>query len=717
MWIRIIPALLVALLLVSAPHPANASIFLGSSLNLNPLSSGLVGYWPLDGATTNWTSNTTRDLSGNGNTGQLLSMSTTTSPVAGKIGSALKFNGVNGTARNTSPSNLNIGNGTDYSFSVWAQTNSSAGGQILTFIKGSTNSNDQTGIYFSAGVPRGQLRDSQDGTSVEAADGVNKADGKWHHYVFTVTRNTSTGMKFYVDGTLVGTANPTSESQTFNTSSLNIGSYSGSSLFFLGTIDDVRIYNRALSAQEIALLHAVGQANVAHANTTALSSGLVGYWSMDGSAINWTKNQVSDLSGQGNTGQLISMSPTTSPVAGKIGGALKFDGSTSYLRTNSGLGVSTSATISVWVNTSRTEANTINYPVSLGSSGSIRLSLWVGGAFGDTQVANHSIGLTDGTNSSSAVANSFTTADYGKWHHIIVTYDSNATTKTVIYKDGVNLNMFSSNLTGVLASQNQVFIGKRADNFWYFPGSIDDVRVYNRALSAAEVKQLYALGGTNVAHSNTTALSSGLVGYWTLDGSKTNWRANTTQDSSGNGNTGTLINMSTTTSPVAGKIGQALKFNGSNQYVNAVHAISGNSPLTMVLWVKTSYSASRQEFASGGNGACGPGNGFLMYADTSGKLNFDYPCDKGPAGATTITDGAWHQVGIVKDATSRILYVDGKVDGSGAVSTMNVITNTFYIGRATYNNSNYTRGIIDDVRIYNRALSAQEISQLYQLGR
>jgi len=137
----------------------------------------------------------------------------------------------------------------------------------------------------------------------------------------------------------------------------------------------------------------------------------------------------------------------------------------------------------------------------------------------------------------------------------------------------------------------------------------------------------------------------------------------------------------------------------------------------MVLWVKTSYSASRQEFASGGNGACGPGNGFLMYADTSGKLNFDYPCDKGPAGATTITDGAWHQVGIVKDATSRILYVDGKVDGSGAVSTMNVITNTFYIGRATYNNSNYTRGIIDDVRIYNRALSAQEISQLYQLGR
>ena len=65
-----------------------------------------------------------------------------------------------------------------------------------------------------------------------------------------------------------------------------------------------------------------GAANVAHSNTVSLSNGLVGYWSLDGSQTNWTTGKTSDSSGQGNTGQLISMSTSTSPVAGKIGQAL-----------------------------------------------------------------------------------------------------------------------------------------------------------------------------------------------------------------------------------------------------------------------------------------------------------------------------------------------------------------------------------------------------------
>ena len=49
------------------------------------------------------------------------------------------------------------------------------------------------------------------------------------------------------------------------------------------------------------------------------------------SSIDWRKNQISDMSGNGNTGTLVNMSTTTSPVAGKIGQALKFDGSTGYV--------------------------------------------------------------------------------------------------------------------------------------------------------------------------------------------------------------------------------------------------------------------------------------------------------------------------------------------------------------------------------------------------
>ena len=83
---------LFTLALIAQATPAEARILLGASNNTS-LSNGLVGYWPLDGAVTNWNTNTTLDLSGQGNTGQLNAMSTTSSPVAGKIGQALKLDG------------------------------------------------------------------------------------------------------------------------------------------------------------------------------------------------------------------------------------------------------------------------------------------------------------------------------------------------------------------------------------------------------------------------------------------------------------------------------------------------------------------------------------------------------------------------------------------------------------------------------------------------
>jgi len=125
---------------------------------------------------------------------------------------------------------------------------------------------------------------------------------------------------------------------------------------------------------------------------------------------------------------------------------------------------------------------------------------------------------------------------------------------------------------------------------------IDDVRIYNRALSAAEVAQLYTLGTANVAHSASgpnAPLSNGLVGYWTLDGSATNWRTNTTADLSGNSNTGTLVSMSTSTSPIAGKIGQALQFGTSPSGFEVAVNPSTLQPSTVTVstWAKPTFSS------------------------------------------------------------------------------------------------------------------------------
>src|SRR3990167_1594971 len=87
------------------------------------------------------------------------------------------------------------------------------------------------------------------------------------------------------------------------------------------------------------------------------------------------------------------------------------------------------------------------------------------------------------------------------------------------------------------------------------------------------------------------SLPSGLVGYWTFNGKDTNWGTNKTNDLSGQGNTGTLTNMSTSTSPVVGKLGQGLKFVGANTtYVS----VANNTPLNLTTqvsisaWIKTS---------------------------------------------------------------------------------------------------------------------------------
>src|SRR3990167_10648625 len=93
--------------------------------------------------------------------------------------------------------------------------------------------------------------------------------------------------------------------------------------------------------------------------------------------------------------------------------------------------------------------------------------------------------------------------------------------------------------------------------------------------------------------SRPSTLNSGLVGHWTFDGADTNWTTNTVVDRSGNGNTGAMVNMSTTTSPAKGRIGQALKFKNTNEYISVADPASGildPSYITISAWIKLNKS-------------------------------------------------------------------------------------------------------------------------------
>jgi Concanavalin A-like lectin/glucanases superfamily len=544
---------------LALPPKAEAVIRLGDP-NTVSLSNGLVGYWPLDGSVTDWHTNTTRDLSGNGNDGSLALMSTTTSPVGGKIGQALNFKGSNLVSVQNSPS-ISLSGTTTMSF--WFKLTSSPSAYSTIVAKGDASSED----YFM------DLREAIDGITdclpscylaIAAWDGgttqgvISTTDfqaaaniGKWFHAVGLIAGNT---YKIYINGSLENSGTGSYGIQT-SSKNLNIGNFVDGSRTFPGIIDDVRIYNRALTATEVKQLYNLGQSKMGHSNTV-VSNGLVGYWPLDGNTTNWNTNTTADVSGQGNDGTLVSMSKTASPIGGRIGQALSFDGSASYIGTTVNTTV-TSATFSAWVK--RTGATA--YAAILFSRGSSVSGL---GTFDNGADISYHWANDAGTYSWA----SGLTIPLNEWAFVAVSVTPSAAT-AYLYSKSTGFQKAVNSYTHVSTLIDDLKIGIDDAGGRYFSGSIDDARFYNRALSDAEIKQLYNLGTNKVGHSNTI-ISNGLVGYWTFDGGSIDWHTNTVADMSGQGNTGTLVSMSTTSSPTPGKIGQAFNFpNASAAYIDA----------------------------------------------------------------------------------------------------------------------------------------------------
>ncbi|CAN5498558.1 hypothetical protein BH10PLA1_BH10PLA1_01850 [soil metagenome] len=198
----------------------------------------------------------------------------------------------------------------------------------------------------------------------------------------------------------------------------------------------------------------------------------------------------------------------------------------------------------------------------------------------------------------------------------------------------------------------------------------------------------------------------GLVAQYTFDGTAT--------DSTGT-NSGTLVSSPTY---VAGHTGQALSLNGTTQYVTVADSASLNptTAITLSAWVNaTSWNGNRRILQKGNKD-----NQYRLLAE-NGVLKFDL---KGvgtitaalPSVSATHAASAWHLVTATYDGATMNLYVDGVVVASGAFTgVIATTTDPLTIGtkNAGTTTSNYFNGYIDDVRIYNRALSATEIGTLY----
>jgi hypothetical protein len=272
------------------------------------LKTGLLGWWTFDGK--DMSNGAVVDKSGNGNTGTLQNIATSSFYTSGKIGQAFNFDGVDDSVKLTSDP---IGTGA-VTISAWINPESFGGASRGAIIWGNSTRFRITSIGFLI-----EFTSNGFTTTAQSASGSLRQLSKWYHVV--VTRDSSNQATFYINGVISGTANQASGIPT-GSSVGNIGESVSSANRFDGKIDDVRVYNRVLTTSEITRLYNEGNNKVNVTPKDNLKSGLVGWWTMDGEHITWTSSSaatIRDNSGNGLTGTLTSMNISTSTGAGRVG--------------------------------------------------------------------------------------------------------------------------------------------------------------------------------------------------------------------------------------------------------------------------------------------------------------------------------------------------------------------------------------------------------------
>ncbi|MEI6712289.1 MAG: SUMF1/EgtB/PvdO family nonheme iron enzyme [Verrucomicrobiota bacterium] len=195
-----------------------------------------------------------------------------------------------------------------------------------------------------------------------------------------------------------------------------------------------------------------------------------------------------------------------------------------------------------------------------------------------------------------------------------------------------------------------------------------------------------------------------------------------TKDTSGHGNDGKLVNM-VQSSWVEGHTGKGLVFDGVNDFVQIKNVTTPD--FTLACWIKTSQTFPQAEQAYGGAG--------IMWSDVGGLKKHDFTLagtrDKNGinrisffvgitentiSGVTPINTGKWVHVAVTRNGTTGKVkvYVNGMLDGAGGATTEALTDNpVINIGGNPYN-KHYFDGAIDDVRIYSRELSDNDVRNL-----
>ncbi|WP_298753757.1 LamG domain-containing protein, partial [uncultured Arcobacter sp.] len=445
-----------------------------------------------------------------------------------------------------------------------------------------------------------------------------------------------------------------------------------------------------------------------------LAGNLVHYWKME------------DLTD--SVGSLdLTNNGATSGATGIIGDCYSFDGSNDYIDiTSSTLGIANNWTASLWVNwdsLGATDYMLDSYSFAVGGNNS-RFFL---------SKLNTNYFRVDLYNSSGTLFKSYTATDNqmsstGTWYHCMATWDG---TDLNLYVNG-NLCALtkSTDNAGTMADASREFtIGSLTGGSANLcPADIDEVGLWDRALTLQEASDLYSQGrATTYDETNlefvdgTTEESLGIncVSYWKMEDAT----------DSVSDNDGTVTGA---TSGVTGKIDNAYSFDGSNDDISAnglVTDVAGTKQGTMAAWIYIDdYAAIRQIMSFGDTNA---NERIQLYLETTGVLTAVVQ-DGGTLQWAVDTDsalptGEWLHVALVMDGTEAVLYINGAKPAQAFFVTTDKLAwldqctgiDNFYIGARNYNNFGVIspfKGDIDEAVYFAIPLSIGEVQYLYNSG-
>ena len=321
------------------------------------------------------------------------------------------------------------------------------------------------------------------------------------------------------------------------------------------------------------------------------------------------------------------------------------------------------------------------------------------------------------------------------WHFVGFSYDGTGFNGLKGYVDGIEITTLTSYensaaITDSITNSIPLQIGVRNTTIQPFTGSISDVRIYNRALTAEEIKDLY---GSYNPVIKASSLTKGLVGRWTLDQSDAK-TGSTTADVTPYANDGTRYGEtalgSIYTTDHRGLSNNAMLFTVANtDYIDIGYDadldFERTDSFSVSVWAKTADNSNTRLII--GNSAFSLASGWNITNIDNNQIRFGLVNTDSNRILADITppasyySGEWTHIVFTYNGTSDISGVTGYVNGQSIsadtvannLSASTLTANSVYIGKP-YHTSNYFNGSISDIRIYNRALSAEEVKMMYQ---